>query len=140
MFKTEFHFIWIASTKNLFLQEAVEENKTFESFLESVSALLKVLEEDVPEGNKKVSYQEVILPSPETLLVQYAHRTIFSSADACDERLTTRYWLATPADEADTDLENVSRRENNSFLGKFIFGKENLFVSNHCFFFGNLVF
>lgn len=91
---------------NLILQKAVEENKTFESFLESVSALLKVLEEDVTEGSKK-TYQEVMLPAPETLLVQYANRTIFSSADASDERLTTRYWLATPADEGESDLENV---------------------------------
>lgn len=89
------------------MQKAVEENKAFESFLESVSALLKVLEEESTEVIKK-TYQEVLLPAPEPLLAQYAHRTIFSSADASDERLTTRYWLATPADEGEADLENVS--------------------------------
>lgn len=92
-------------------QKAVEDNKAFESFLESVTALLKLLEEEVIEKNKKVSFQEVNLSAPETLLVQYAHRTIFSSVDACDERLTTRYWLATPADDGENDLENVSIRE-----------------------------
>lgn len=31
-----------------------------------------------------------------------------SSSDACDERLTDRYWLAIPADEGEGELETVS--------------------------------
>lgn len=85
--------------------------------MDGVSALLKVLEEEVPEQNKKATLgQEIILPTPETLLVQYSHRTIFSSVDASDERLTTRYWLATPADEGENDLEQVSAIKITSFI------------------------
>ncbi|XP_018577529.1 protein virilizer isoform X2 [Anoplophora glabripennis] len=95
--------------KNLevILKKVVEENNTFESFLEGVSALLKLLEEDKKEESKE-TYTEIMLPAPETLLVQFSCRTVFSSVDACDERLTARYWLAAPTDEGDTDMENVT--------------------------------
>ncbi|KAJ8972217.1 hypothetical protein NQ314_000278 [Rhamnusium bicolor] len=89
------------------LKKAVEENNTFESFLEGLSALLKLLEENSSEENIE-TYTEIVIPAPDTLLVQFACRTIFSSADACDERLTARYWLAAPTDEGDSDMENVS--------------------------------
>lgn len=101
----------------------MEENKAFESFSESITSLLKVLDEETSECNKKSTFQEILLPPPETLLVQYAHRTIFSSADACDEHLTTQYWLAIPADEGETDLENVSLNSSNvSLVQTYILG------------------
>ncbi|KAJ8943761.1 hypothetical protein NQ318_011973 [Aromia moschata] len=77
------------------------------AFLEGLSSLLKLLEDNSAEESKE-TYTEIILPAPETLLIQFSHRTIFNSADACDERLTARYWLAVPAGEGDTDMENIT--------------------------------
>jgi hypothetical protein len=54
----------------------------------------------------KETLAEPVLPEPETLLVQFSGRLIFSSSDVCDERLTIRYWLSIPNDEAEN--ENVS--------------------------------
>ncbi|XP_072392863.1 protein virilizer [Diabrotica undecimpunctata] len=91
------------------LKETVEENNPFESFLEGLTALLKILQEDTPDANKDVVMcGEIILPAPETLLTQFSRRLVFSSADACDERLTSTYWLGLPSDEGENDLEHVS--------------------------------
>ncbi|KAJ8978120.1 hypothetical protein NQ317_014175 [Molorchus minor] len=61
------------------LKKVAEENNTFESFLEGVSSLLKLLDDNPPE-------------EPKETFLKY-------SADACDERLTARYWLAVPSEE-----------------------------------------
>ncbi|CAH0546418.1 unnamed protein product [Brassicogethes aeneus] len=89
------------------LKKTTEEDNTFETLLESVSMLLKVLETNSSELPKE-NYTEMILPAPETLLSQFAKRTIYSSSDACDERLTASFWLAGPAEEAETGMENVT--------------------------------
>ncbi|CAH1155610.1 unnamed protein product [Phaedon cochleariae] len=88
------------------LKEAVAENSTFESFLEGLTAFLKILEEDYSEINKDFG-NEIILAAPESLLVQFSCRAIFSSSDVCDERLTASYWLAVPSDEGENELEHV---------------------------------
>nr|CAH7713265.1 unnamed protein product [Callosobruchus chinensis] len=90
------------------LKETVEENNNFESFLEGVSALVKLLEEgSTKDENGAETAIDTTLPAPDALLLQFSCRAIFSSTDACDERLTSRYWLAVPADENDQDQENV---------------------------------
>ncbi|KAG5885200.1 hypothetical protein JTB14_012224 [Gonioctena quinquepunctata] len=89
------------------LKAVIEEDNTLESFLEGLTALLKLLDGDSVETSKDTAYADTTLPAPENLLVQFSRRTIFSSSDACDERLTANYWLAIPADEGEADAENV---------------------------------
>jgi hypothetical protein len=86
------------------LKKLKDEEITFESLLEGVSTVVKSLSSDSPE--MKETLAEPVLPEPETLLVQFSGRLIFSSSDVCDERLTIRYWLSIPNDEAEN--ENVS--------------------------------
>lgn len=52
---------------------------------------------------------EILLHGPESLLVQFSGRTIYTSSDAVDDRLTASFWLSPPRDEGDTDLEHVSQ-------------------------------
>lgn len=85
----------------------MEEDNSFESLLEGVSQIIKTLESSQADNNVKEVYTEVLLPNPETLLVQFTGRTVYSSSDACDERLTSRYWLATPTDDSENDIESV---------------------------------
>lgn len=51
---------------------------------------------------------EILLPSSETLLTQFAHRPVFTICEADDDRLSLSYWLSVPTtDEADQDVEQV---------------------------------
>lgn len=50
---------------------------------------------------------EATLPAPETLLTQFAGRPVFTLTETAEERLTSTYWLSSPSDEVDNDLENV---------------------------------
>nr|XP_023012377.1 protein virilizer [Leptinotarsa decemlineata] len=91
------------------LKAVVEEDNTFENFLEDLTSLLKLLDGDSSDTNKEMkdTCVDTVLPVPESLLIQFSRRTIFSSSDACDERLTANYWLAIPAVDGETDSENV---------------------------------
>ncbi|CAG9862506.1 unnamed protein product [Phyllotreta striolata] len=89
------------------LKEVVEEeNNPLENFLEGLAALMKLLEEESC-SDKDVTV-DINVPAPDTLLVQFSQRMVFSSSDACDERLTANYWLGLPSDETENDLEHVS--------------------------------
>lgn len=83
----------------------MEEDATFENLLESVTNLIKLLENSVKGVVEKIA--EVILPSPETLLVQFSGRTVFMYSEPVDERLTASYWLSLPNDEGENENENV---------------------------------
>ncbi|XP_066149127.1 protein virilizer [Euwallacea fornicatus] len=88
------------------LKSETEEDNRFESILEGLTLFLKQLKGIDRVGTSKVP-QEVILPTPEVLLTQYSCRIVFSSSDACDERLTDRYWLVIPTEEGEVELETV---------------------------------
>lgn len=51
---------------------------------------------------------EVFLPLPGSLLVQFAGRHIYTVTEVADERLTSTYWLSVPVDEGDAYAEHVS--------------------------------
>ncbi|XP_019867996.2 protein virilizer isoform X2 [Aethina tumida] len=89
------------------LKKSTEDDNSFETLLDSVETIIKLIESSQMETSKE-SYTEVVLPIPDTLLSQFCKRTIFSSTEACDERLTARFWLAAPSDEVETGLENVT--------------------------------
>lgn len=65
----------------------------------------------------------MVLPAAESLLVQFAGRTVYTSTDAVDERLTVTYWLMPPRDEGFVESESVRYRlmfENHIILTVFI--------------------
>lgn len=87
------------------LKKLRDEDLTFESLLEGVSVVVKLIHSDPPKVKELL--EEPSLPEPETLLVQFSSRLIFTSSDVCDDdRLSIRYWLSIPSDEIET--ENVS--------------------------------
>lgn len=89
------------------LQKVVQEDNTFEGLLEGFSEVLKCLNLDTADEVKE-AYTELVLPTPESLLVQFSGRQVYTSADAINDRLTSTYWLSLPTtDETDGDLENV---------------------------------
>lgn len=62
-----------------------------------------------------------MLPPPESLLIQFAGRQVYSSADAMNDRLTSSYWLSLPTtDETDGDVENVRKYSKNYIFCIFI--------------------
>lgn len=67
-----------------------------------------------------------MLPPPETLLSQFAHRPVFTVCDPEDDRLSQSYWLCVPAaDELDQDTEQVCNKFfwkcTCIFLSSFVF-------------------
>lgn len=93
----------------------VREDNTFESLLEGLSAVLQNLKSDQTEEVKE-TYSELVLPPPESLLIQFSGRQVYSSVDAMNDRLTSTYWLSLPTtDESDGDVENVRFSNINIF-------------------------
>lgn len=95
------------------LKKLKDEDITFESMLEGVSTVIKSLQTDSPDN--KETLVEPILPEPETLLVQFSRRLIFTTSEVCDERLTIRYCLSMPNDESESenvpcDLAEIARQ------------------------------
>lgn len=85
----------------------MQEDNTFESLLESLSAVIETLNSD-KTNEMKETHNEIILPPQESLLVQFAGRQVYSAADAMNDRLTSSYWLTLPTtDETDGDVDNV---------------------------------
>lgn len=75
--------------------------------MEGLSVVIKCLlnADEVKESDCHV---EPLLPQPESLLVQFSGRQVYSSTDAMDDRLTSNYWLSpSTADDNDGDVENV---------------------------------
>lgn len=49
---------------------------------------------------------EATLPSPDTLVAQFAVRTVYSIGEANDERLTSSYWLNVPSASGEDDVND----------------------------------
>lgn len=87
-----------------------------ENMLDNLSTLIRILSapeessnSDIPEQKTILSITEPILPSPETLLGQFACRPVYVLTDASEEQMTSAYWLSAPSDEAASDVDHVSR-------------------------------
>ncbi|XP_050313210.1 protein virilizer isoform X2 [Anthonomus grandis grandis] len=89
------------------LKKETEDDSSFETILEGLSLFLKQLQSVDHSEIKSENHREVFLPEPEPLLTQHSCRIVFNSSDACDERLTDRYWLVTPAEEGEGELETI---------------------------------
>lgn len=75
--------------------------------MEGLSGVVKSLSSDKTDEVKE-SHTEILLPLPESLLVQFSGRQVYSSADAMNDRLTSNYWLSlSTTEENDGDVENV---------------------------------
>lgn len=88
------------------MQKTSEEDKTFESYLlEGVTNILDLINKESLET--KESYVEPLLPTPASLLAQFASRPIFTVSEIVDDQLMSSYWLTAAADELNGDAENV---------------------------------
>ena len=87
-------------------QEVLKEDASFENLSTTIRNFISFL-----QGNEildsKENYMEPILPNPESLLCQFTHRQVFTVTEAIDERLTSAYWLSTPSEYVEPDIENV---------------------------------
>lgn len=93
-----------------FLREHCTEEESMESLRESLSALVRILQtSDSDSTIPKDTPAEIIIPLPETLNLQFAHRPLLSDSPTDEDRLSSSYWLSNhqhwvdePAD-SDTD-------------------------------------
>lgn len=93
------------------LRECCVEEESLESLHENVLGLIHILDDEasLPSEHKACDAIEIILPPPESLLTQFAHRPVFSICEPDDDRLSQGYWLSVPAsDETDQDTEQVT--------------------------------
>ncbi|KAM3958579.1 LOW QUALITY PROTEIN: VIR_N domain-containing protein [Aphomia sociella] len=73
------------------------------SFLTAHLQKLKVTEDP---GTPPTDVVEPVLPQPETLVAQFASRTIYTIGEANDERLTSSYWLNVPSASGEDDVND----------------------------------
>ncbi|KAK3914172.1 Protein virilizer-like protein [Frankliniella fusca] len=93
------------------LRDCSAEEESLESLHESVSGLLRILddEDNLPTEHKASDVGEVTLPPPESLLTQFSLRPVFTICESDDDRLSLGYWLSVPtSDEGDQDTEQVA--------------------------------
>ncbi|KAK4877295.1 hypothetical protein RN001_009801 [Aquatica leii] len=87
------------------LNKSVAE-ESFDSFLlEAVKNVINLIKE--PQKPKDILVEPVLVP-PQSLLLQFAGRPIFTLTDVIDEQLTSTYWLSVPSYEPSTDVDNVT--------------------------------
>ncbi|KAL1500859.1 hypothetical protein ABEB36_006283 [Hypothenemus hampei] len=89
------------------LKNETEEDNNLESICESLNSFLKQLLQSSSDEVGKGEIQETVLSSPESLLTQFSSRVVFSSLDACNERLTAQYWLALPTEDHEGEIETM---------------------------------
>lgn len=88
-----------------------QEDSTFETLLESLVVIINLLNTQQIVEDTKNSISEPLLPVPESLLTQFAGRSVFTTSDTSDERLSSSYWLSCPTDETDVESENVTLKQ-----------------------------
>ncbi|KAK5642556.1 hypothetical protein RI129_008723 [Pyrocoelia pectoralis] len=94
--------------EGVLLKSVTEES--FDNYLhEGVKNMITLLKETT---KAKETFVEPILPLPQTLLLQFSGRPIFTLTDVIDEQLTTNYWLSMPSYEASIEVDNVSSMHN----------------------------
>ncbi|KAF5273298.1 hypothetical protein FQR65_LT04720 [Abscondita terminalis] len=87
------------------LNKSVAE-ESFDSFLlEAVKNVIILVKEP---HKPKEPFVEPILPPPQSLLLQFSGRPIFTLTDVIDEQLTSNYWLSVPSYEPSADADNVT--------------------------------
>ncbi|XP_031348459.1 protein virilizer-like [Photinus pyralis] len=80
--------------------------ESFDNYIhEGVKGIIALLKEITKTKETPV---EPILPPPQSLLLQFSARSIFTLTDVIDEQLTTNYWLSVPAYEPTTEVDNVT--------------------------------
>ncbi|XP_031343307.1 protein virilizer isoform X1 [Photinus pyralis] len=90
--------------ENVLLKSVTEES--FDNYIhEGVKGIIALLKEITKTKETPV---EPILPPPQSLLLQFSARSIFTLTDVIDEQLTTNYWLSVPAYEPTTEVDNVT--------------------------------
>lgn len=87
-------------------QEVLKEDPSFENLSTTISNFINFLK-DNEILDLKENYMEPVLPNPESLLCQFTDRQVFTVTEAIDERLTSAYWLSTPSEYVESDIENV---------------------------------
>lgn len=83
----------------------MKEDQTFDSLLEALTSLVKLL--NGASSPAKENYAEPVLPAPESLLIQFSGRQVYTSSGLDDNRLTSAYWLSAPSEESEGEPENV---------------------------------
>lgn len=88
------------------LKEFQVDDNSFDRLLESVQQMITMLQ---GTSVKSEEIAEPLLPAPESLVTQFASRSVFTSSDVVDERLTAAFWLTAVVDENETgDSEHVT--------------------------------
>ncbi|XP_047993282.1 protein virilizer [Leguminivora glycinivorella] len=72
----------------------------------SIASLINSCLQKLKPSEEAPEVAETILPAPETLVAQFAARTIYAIGEASDERLTSSYWLNLPSVGGEEDVND----------------------------------
>ena len=92
-----------------FLRENCTEEESMESLRDSLSALIDILQTESDTSTRKDNV-EMIIPLPETLNLQFAHRPLLSDSPTDEDRLSSSFWLSNHhhwVDEPDSETDHI---------------------------------
>ncbi|XP_049586727.1 protein virilizer homolog isoform X2 [Syngnathus scovelli] len=87
------------------IKKLCKEDESLETLMESVTVLRQALEASTDEP--PAVDIEPILPAPETLAIQFNHRTVFILSEALDEQLKALWFSPFQTDDIETELDMV---------------------------------
>ncbi|KAM9805980.1 protein virilizer homolog [Syngnathus typhle] len=87
------------------IKKLCKEDDSLETLLESVTVLRQTLEASTDEP--PAVDIEPTLPAPETLAIQFNHRTVFILSEALDEQLKALWFSPFQTDDIETELDMV---------------------------------
>ncbi|XP_072947761.1 protein virilizer [Epargyreus clarus] len=88
------------------LEKILKDNNCDEEAISNASFLATQLKKLKPDDTPPADIPETLLSPPETLVAQFATRTIYTIGDSNDERLTSGYWLNVPAASGEDDVND----------------------------------
>ncbi|CAK1585840.1 unnamed protein product [Parnassius mnemosyne] len=88
------------------LEQMLRERNSDEDAIANASFLASQLQKMKSSDDPPADVPDPILPAPETLVAQFAARTMYTIGDANDERLTSSYWLNVPSASGDDDVND----------------------------------
>lgn len=85
------------------------EEGSMDSLKDSLSALITMLQAGTEPHSNKETIPEMVLPSPDTLNLQFSQRPLLSDSLMLDEdRLSSMHWIASQwIDEADMEIDQI---------------------------------
>ncbi|CAK1544809.1 unnamed protein product [Leptosia nina] len=111
----------------LSLEKTLKERNADDETVSNATFLITTLQKkSSEEATAATESADLALPTPESLVTQFAARQVYTIGDSTDERLTCSYWLNVPLPSGDEDIND------NELVSCDVLEIANTFLSGAC--------